>query len=263
MKLKAILFDLDGVILDSEKIYQRFWIQAAAELGYHISDEVFLQLRSCDASIARRIVEEAANAPGANKADVCNDSTGAPTAQKTGVCNDSTGAPSDNKADIHNDSIGAPTAYDLIRAHRKKMMSEYMRSHGLELKDGVAEFLSELRQYPVKKAIVTSLSLEEKLPLLEKLGIAECFDEIVSVKEAARGKPFPDLYLSACGKMGLAPGECLAIEDSPNGVRSAHAAGVKVVMVPDLSGPDAELAKICVVADRIGDVLELIKTELS
>ena len=248
MKLKAILFDLDGVILDSEKIYQMFWIQAAAELGYHISDEVFLDLRSCDASIARRIVEEAANAPGANKADVCNDSTG---------------APSDNKADIHNDSIGAPTAYDLIRAHRKKMMSEYMRSHGLELKDGVAEFLSELRQYPVKKAIVTSSSLEEKLPLLEKLGIAECFDEIVSVKEAARGKPFPDLYLSACGKMGLAPGECLAIEDSPNGVRSAHAAGVKVVMVPDLSGPDAELAKICVVADRIGDVLELIKTELS
>ena len=233
MKLKAILFDLDGVILDSEKIYQRFWIQAAAELGYHISDEVFLQLRSCDASIARRIVEEAANAPGANITD------------------------------IRNDSIGAPTAYDLIRAHRKKMMSDYMRSHGLELKDGVAEFLSELRQYPVKKAIVTSSSLEEKLPLLEKLGIAECFDEIVSVKEAARGKPFPDLYLSACGKMGLAPGECLAIEDSPNGVRSAHAAGVKVVMVPDLSGPDAELAKICVVADRIGDVLELIKTELS
>lgn len=154
MKLKAILFDLDGVILDSEKIYQRFWIQAAAELGYHISDEVFLELRSCDASIARRIVEEAANAPGANNADACKAVTDEPGAQKESVCNDGTSAPSTNNAGIRNDSTNAPTAYDLIRAHRKKMMSDYMRSHGLELKDGVAEFLSELRQYPVKKAIV-------------------------------------------------------------------------------------------------------------
>jgi beta-phosphoglucomutase-like phosphatase (HAD superfamily) len=73
-----------------------------------------------------------------------------------------------------------------------------------------------------------------------------------------RGKPFPDVYLFACRKLGLDPGECLAIEDSPNGVRSAYSAGVKVVMVPDLTGPTDELRRMCRVADRIERVMEYI-----
>ena len=84
------------------------------------------------------------------------------------------------------------------------------------------------------------------------------FDEIISVKEVPRGKPFPDVYLFACEKLGLRPEECLAIEDSPNGIRSAYRAGTRVVMVPDLTGPDEELAGMCTVVGRIDDCLRLI-----
>ena len=65
MQTKAILFDLDGVILDSEKEYRRFWMQAAEELGYPLTEDVVLRLRSCDSSIARKIVDEAAGESGA------------------------------------------------------------------------------------------------------------------------------------------------------------------------------------------------------
>ena len=55
------------------------------------------------------------------------------------------------------------------------------------------------------------------------------------------GKPAPDVYEYACSQIGLAPEECMAVEDSPNGIKSACAAGCKVVMVPDLTQPDEEI----------------------
>ncbi len=64
MQTKAILFDMDGVILDSEKVYRRFWLQAAEELGVPLKEDVVLRLRSCDSSIAREIVEEATGESG-------------------------------------------------------------------------------------------------------------------------------------------------------------------------------------------------------
>ena len=211
MQTKAILFDLDGVILDSEKVYRRFWLQAAEELGLLLKEDVVLRLRSCDASIAREIVEAA---------------------------------------------TGEAGAYDRIRGRRKKLMKEFLSEHTFELKPGVKTFLAKCRDLPVRKVIVTSSTPEEKMPALERLGIWQYFDGFVSVKEVKRGKPFPDVYLFACSRLGLDPGECLAIEDSPNGVRSAYDAGVKVIMVPDLTGPTDELRRMCRVADRIGEDTE-------
>ena len=202
MQTKAILFDLDGVILDSEKEYRRFWMQAAEELGYPLTEDVVLRLRSCDSSIARKIVDEAAGESG---------------------------------------------AYDRVRARRKILMKDFLSEHTYELKPGVKAFLEKCRELPVRKVIVTSSRPEEKMP------------DFVSVKEVKRGKPFPDVYLFACRKLGMEPGECLAIEDSPNGVRSAYSAGVKVVMVPDLTGPTDELRRMCRVADRIEEVMEYLK----
>ena len=59
-----------------------------------------------------------------------------------------------------------------------------------------------------------------------------------------RGKPAPDIYLYACRELEIAPEEAYAVEDSPNGVRSAYAAGCRVIMIPDQTQPDAELKKL-------------------
>jgi beta-phosphoglucomutase-like phosphatase (HAD superfamily) len=61
----------------------------------------------------------------------------------------------------------------------------------------------------------------------------------------SRGKPNPDLYLHAARALGIAPARCLALEDSYNGVRAAHAAGMTVVMVPDLLPPTDEMRSLC------------------
>jgi HAD superfamily hydrolase (TIGR01509 family) len=137
-------------------------------------------------------------------------------------------------------------------------MKEFLSENTYELKPGVKAFLEKSKDLPVRKVIVTSSRPEEKMPALESLGIRQYFDSFVSVKEVKRGKPFPDVYLLACRKLGLDPGECLAVEDSPNGVRSAYDAGVKVVMVPDLTGPTDELRRMCRVADGIEEVMEYL-----
>ena len=58
-----------------------------------------------------------------------------------------------------------------------------------------------------------------------------------------RGKPDPDIYLEASKQLQLSPDECIALEDSPNGIKSAYSAGCHVIMIPDLSLPDSSLEK--------------------
>ncbi len=67
----------------------------------------------------------------------------------------------------------------------------------------------------------------------------------MSAEDVKRGKPYPDIYEYACRKLGLRPEECIAYEDSPNGIISAHDAGINAIMIPDMSQPDEELRQIC------------------
>ncbi|SEH00516.1 haloacid dehalogenase superfamily, subfamily IA, variant 3 with third motif having DD or ED [Nonomuraea solani] len=74
---------------------------------------------------------------------------------------------------------------------------------------------------------------------LAAAGLTECFTATVSTEEVPRGKPAPDGYLEAAGRIRVAPGECVAVEDSSNGLRSAHAAGMRVIAVPHPRYPPA------------------------
>ena len=69
---------------------------------------------------------------------------------------------------------------------------------------------------------------------------SQTLDDVISAHDVPRGKPYPDPYLHACKALGVAPENTIAVEDSPNGVRSAAAAGCNVIMVPDLTEPDEE-----------------------
>ena len=72
---------------------------------------------------------------------------------------------------------------------------------------------------------------------MEKAGLADAFAATVSSEEVERGKPAPDVYLEAARRLGVEPVECVAIEDSTNGIRSAHAAGMAVIAVPNRDFP--------------------------
>jgi beta-phosphoglucomutase-like phosphatase (HAD superfamily) len=67
---------------------------------------------------------------------------------------------------------------------------------------------------------------------LDAIGIRPWFDTVVGVEDYVRGKPFPDAFLEAAGRMGVPPERCLVFEDSPLGVQAAEAAGMQYVLVP-------------------------------
>lgn len=74
--------------------------------------------------------------------------------------------------------------------------------------------------------------------------IRQYFDAVICATMVERGKPAPDVYAYACHTLGVTPEECYAVEDSPNGVRSAHDAGCRVIMIPDLTQPDKATGKL-------------------
>jgi HAD superfamily hydrolase (TIGR01509 family) len=73
--------------------------------------------------------------------------------------------------------------------------------------------------------------------VLDLSGLADCFQVTVSSEEVARGKPAPHVYLEAAGRLGVPPEACAAVEDSGAGIRSAHAAGLRVVAIPNRDFP--------------------------
>ena len=213
--IKAVLFDMDGTITDTEKIYNKMWQKSAHDLGLkEFSNEDALHFRSLNRADAAAYVE--GKYPHGPK-----------------------------WMEIHDLCV--------------KYVREEMDKNGVELKPGVHEILSELKSRGIKSAIVTATVLERAIPQMERVGLRDEFDEIISAHEAKRGKPYPDPYLFACERVGFAPEECIAVEDSPNGCISAIDAGCKTIMVPDLTEPDDELkGRLFAVCETLADIKQYL-----
>ena len=132
------------------------------------------------------------------------------------------------------------------------------------LKDGVLEITAWLEAAGIPRAVATSSGHAHVLRQLEPSGVYGRFQTIVARGDYARGKPEPDPYLIAAERLGFSPTDCLALEDSHNGVRAAHAAGMMTVMVPDLLEPTDEMRMLCIaIADTLHDVREALERQHS
>ena len=192
----TFIFDMDGTLIDTEKYYNRCWVQAVRDAGFFITPGQALEFRSLGRPFAPERFREL---------------------------------------------FGDGFDYHAVREHRKKLMEEMIREEGLALKPGVTALLKELKSHGLRPMIATATDMERTERYLRQLGIYDCFDRIISAVMVKKGKPAPDIYLYACEQAGRKPQECIAIEDSPNGVRSAAAAGCKVVMIPDLTPPSPDI----------------------
>jgi HAD superfamily hydrolase (TIGR01509 family) len=132
----------------------------------------------------------------------------------------------------------------------------------LQLKAGVVELLDDLDALGLPRAIATSsthASVERQLG-----GMTGRFQAVVAHGDYARGKPSPDPFLTAAERLGVVPSACLGLEDSHNGVRAAHAAGLMTIMVPDLLEATEEMRGLCVaVAETLHDVRDLLAAQRS
>lgn len=147
-------------------------------------------------------------------------------------------------APIHlKEMFGEDIDYYAVRDCRKKLMEECIEQKGIGLKPGALELLSWLKQRGITTAVATATDMDRTKKYLEMTGILEYMDRVVSATMVKEGKPSPDIYLYACGQLGVSPKDTFAVEDSPNGVLSAYRAGCNVIMVPDQTEPDEELIK--------------------
>ena len=216
--LRAVIFDMDGLLVDTEKLLQRFWVEAAQFYGYPMKSEHVLQIRSLSASLA------------------------APLLQKI-VCED--------------------FDYKKVRLKRLELMNAYIAENGIEKKKGIDDLLDYLDTTPLKKAVCTATDDKRTKLYLESIGIYHRFDRHISGNMIKNGKPAPDIYLYACEQLGFEPGECIALEDSPNGITSAYDAGCMPIMVPDLTPPDEiTKPKTIAVCDSLDGVIDVVKSML-
>lgn len=213
--VRGVLFDMDGVVIDSEKLYTRFWMEASGDLGFPMTREQALQMRSLGSIPSQQKLDEFFG----------------------------TGA----------------LEYAALRARRIELMDAYIAEYGMEEKAGIRPLLALLKEKNIPCAITSSSSIPLIRHHLGNLGLLEGFTALCSGKDVPKGKPAPDIYLFGAQTLGLAPENCLAIEDSPAGIEAAWRAGCMAVIVPDQDQPSEEvLERSYARADSLFDVMELI-----
>jgi HAD superfamily hydrolase (TIGR01509 family) len=130
----------------------------------------------------------------------------------------------------------------------------------LPKKDGAEDILKFLKENDFKVALASSTPWHLVEEQLSSAGLIDYFDEIVTGNMVERSKPNPDIFLKAAEKIGMDPSECAVIEDSFNGVRAGHAAGMFTIMVPDILQPDDEIRGLAdMVLPSLYDVIKMIE----
>ena len=187
-----MVFDLDGVLLDSEQVWDEARRELVAETGGRWSEEAATDMLGMSAPEWSRYVHERLAVPLEPDA-------------------------------IDRDVVG-------------RVVARYARA--LPALAGAREAVERLgARWPL--GLATSSNREVVEVVLDALGVRDRFAATVSSEEVARGKPSPDVYLEAARRLGVDPAAAVAIEDSANGIRSAVAAGLRVVAIPNPHFPPA------------------------
>lgn len=184
--ITAVIFDLDGLMADSEPLSEWAWRQILARYGRELDPHTFQSIQGL------RVSDSAAL-----------------------ICT----------------RFALPISPEEAQSERERLVLEAIPTR-LKAKPGLYHLLDELEARNLSLGIATSASLAHTRLSLQTLGVAGRFRAVVAGDEVAKGKPAPDLYLTAAERLGVPPNECLALDDSPPGIEAAIAAGMLPVAVP-------------------------------
>lgn len=152
--------------------------------------------------------------------------------------------------------------FDLAEFNRQwhQGMGQALDAGGVPKKQGVDALLRYLADNGYKMAVASATPAPRVVRNLEQAGIARYFGAVIGGDMVKNGKPDPEIFLAAAAALSLEAGQCLAVEDSFSGVRSAHAAGCITVMVPDLVQPNEEIRRLCyAVVPALPDIPAVLK----
>ncbi|ECL7818144.1 TPA: HAD family hydrolase [Listeria innocua] len=127
-------------------------------------------------------------------------------------------------------------------------------SKSLPAKEGVESFIRGLKEHGLKLALATSSQRPKPLYHLERLGLLEYFDAIITAEDVTRIKPEPDLFLEALRALNVKPSEALIVEDSRNGLLAGNSAGVNVLVIPNEVTKHSDLTPNYMERESLADV---------
>jgi HAD superfamily hydrolase (TIGR01509 family) len=207
--IEAVVFDLDGVIVDSEQVWDEVREEYVHETGGTYTDDSARDMMGMSSPEWSQYMAESLHVPG--------------------------------------------TPEEINAAIVERMLERY--GEAPPLIPGAVEAVRRIAAW-VPLAIASSSNRELIDVVLRVSGLSGDFAATVSSEEVPRGKPSPDVYLEAARRLGADPAQCGAVEDSHNGIRSAKAAGMRVVAVPNPHYPpdDDALSLADVVVPAIGDL---------
>ncbi|MFC9996119.1 HAD family hydrolase [Nocardia sp. NPDC127526] len=195
----AVVFDMDGLLLDSERLAVESLLVSGDRIGYRLSNE---------------------------------------------FCHSLIGMPADRCRELAVAAYGPDFPLDAFFQRHEATIAELVDAGRLTVKPGVTELLDELDRRGLPRAIATSSGRDRTRHHLRAAGIDQRFDAVVTRQDVQCGKPHPEPYLTATAALGAVPEYTLACEDSPNGLRAAHAAGLRCVLIPDLVPATAETREL-------------------
>jgi HAD superfamily hydrolase (TIGR01509 family) len=188
--IKAVVFDLDGVLIDSEPVWEQVRRGLVAERGGHWAPDAQRRLMGMSTPEWARYLSE-----------------------DLGV-----GLPPDQVASVVID----------------RMTARY--TEHVPLMDGAVDAVHRVAaRWPL--AVASSAPAVLIQTVLKAAGLRSCFSVVMSTEQVAHGKPAPDIYLAVTAALGCPPPDCAAVEDSSNGLRSAAAAGLRVIAIPQPQYP--------------------------
>ena len=193
--IEAVVFDLDGVILDTEELWTQVREALARERGGRWSERAQSDMMGMSSTEWSRYMHDVVGL-------------------------------SEPPEEINREVVA-------------RMLDRY--TERLPVVDGAVQAVQRLAaRWPLGLASSSNRELVDRALALS--GLDRYFTATVSSEEVARGKPAPDVYLEAACQLGVAPTRCAAVEDSANGIRSAHAAGMRVAAIPNPTFPPPEEA---------------------
>lgn len=198
--IEAVIFDMDGTLVDSEMVSDKAWRKTGEVMGLDIPESLIRSLIGLNATLGKQVVAE----------------------------------------HFGGDAQLAERAFD-------KHMDLFLEiaETSLEMMPHARECLEELQAAGYPMALATSTHRLRAVPRLDRFGLGGFFATLTCGNEVDRSKPAPDIFLATAKSLGVAPERCAVVEDSFNGVRAGHAAGMHTFMIPDQVEPTAEIAALC------------------